>query len=445
MNNCDMDLSLNTKAILLLTAPLIAGGKRRETRPLTAGEYNKLAGRLHALGVQPADLLHGTVDSLLEECSAVADRARFTALLGRGFALSQAARRWQARAIWVVSRADDTYPRILKERLKRDAPALLYGCGNREIVSAGGALAIVGSRNVDASLLEYTRGVSALAAKAGRAVVSGAARGVDRAAMDGALQAGGKAVGVLAGGLEGMSTNRRHRNLLLEERLVLVSAYDPGAKFNVGHAMQRNKVIYASADAALVVNAVVNKGGTWAGAVEQLKKYSTPVHVRSIGDSLDALEALQRQGAKPWPNPVDVDGLKDVLEATTPVARPTQPKLSPVPAAMDPKISSGLAVTSGKVSLGSEKPAEDYAQELHQTIRSLIPRVVAIPKKAVEVSEELNVTKRQAEEWLKRLVTEGVIEKQTRPVRYVRSTDRLFQDKRSAETGADINPMAAGK
>lgn len=49
MNYCENDLSLNTKAILLLTAPLIAGGNRSKTRPLTAGEYNKLAGRLHAL------------------------------------------------------------------------------------------------------------------------------------------------------------------------------------------------------------------------------------------------------------------------------------------------------------------------------------------------------------------------------------------------------------
>jgi DNA processing protein len=58
----------------------------------------------------------------------------------------------------------------------------------------------------------------------------------------------------------------------MEGQLVLVSPYDPGAGFNVGNAMQRNKLIYALADAALVVNSDFEKGGTWTGAVEQLDK-----------------------------------------------------------------------------------------------------------------------------------------------------------------------------
>ena len=80
--------------------------------------------------------------------------------------------------------------------------------------------------------------------------------------MRGALKAGGKVAGVLADSLERMVMNREHRNLLLEEKLAFISPYDPNAGFNVGHAMQRNKLIYALADAALVVNAEENKGGT---------------------------------------------------------------------------------------------------------------------------------------------------------------------------------------
>lgn len=52
--------------------------------------------------------------------------------------------------------------------------------------------------------------------------------------------------------------NREHRNLLIGDQLVLISPYDPSAGFNVGHAMQRNKLIYALADASLVVNADLN-------------------------------------------------------------------------------------------------------------------------------------------------------------------------------------------
>ena len=84
--------------------------------------------------------------------------------------------------------------------------------------------------------------------------------------------------------------------------------------------MQRNKVIYALAQAGLVVNADFNRGGTWAGAVEQLRKYSVPLFVRSTGDPSAGLTALQQRGATPWPEPEDADGVEAVLDHGTPVA-----------------------------------------------------------------------------------------------------------------------------
>jgi predicted Rossmann fold nucleotide-binding protein DprA/Smf involved in DNA uptake len=90
----------------------------------------------------------------------------------------------------------------------------------------------------------------------------------------------------------------------MESKLVLVSPYDPMAGFNVGNAMQRNKLIYALADAALVISSDYQKGGTWAGATEQLTKLRlVPVFVRSRGDIGKGLWELQNMGALPWPNP----------------------------------------------------------------------------------------------------------------------------------------------
>jgi DNA processing protein len=202
---------------------------------------------------------------LLRACQQVIDESGLQRLLGRGFLLSQVIERWQARAIWVISRADTDYPRRLKARLREDAPAILYGCGDIRLLEAGG-LAIVGSRHVDAPLIDYSTAVGHLVARAGRTVVSGGAKGIDQAAMRGALEAGGKVSGVLADSLERATMNRDHRNLLLEGQLVLISPYDPSVGFNVGNAMQRNKLIYALADASLVVSSDLNKGGTWAGA-----------------------------------------------------------------------------------------------------------------------------------------------------------------------------------
>lgn len=306
-------LSPNTKAILLLTAPLIVGRGRRSADLLSPGEYKKLARRLRELDSQPADLLAPEDAPLRAECDRVIETARLERLLARGFLLSQALERWQARAIWVLSRADAAYPRRLKDRLKQDSPPLLYGCGSRELLESGG-LAVVGSRKVDDALLEYTLGIGQLAASAGRTLVSGGARGVDQAAMRGALEAGGRAAGVLADSLERAAMNRENREALIDGRLVLVSPYDPGAAFNVGHAMQRNKVIYALADAALIVNAEVGKGGTWAGATEQLAgRFPMPVYVRSTGEISEGLDTLREKGARPWPNPEDAAGVEAAL------------------------------------------------------------------------------------------------------------------------------------
>ena len=184
-------LSPNTQAILLLTAPLIAGRGAPSPDLLSPGEYKRLARHLREMQRQPADLLSPDAAELLRAASLSIDEGRLQRLLGRGFLLSQVIERWQARAIWVVSRADAEYPRRLKARLREDAPAVLYGCGDIGLLESGG-LAVVGSRHVDDALIDYAMAVGRLAARAGRTLVSGGAKGIDQAAMRGALEAGGK-------------------------------------------------------------------------------------------------------------------------------------------------------------------------------------------------------------------------------------------------------------
>jgi DNA processing protein len=308
-------LTTNTQAILLLTAPLLLGRAPVAADLLTPGEYKRLARWLHQSGHEPSDLLGPDASMLIGQLSEVASPERLNLLLARGLSLSQAIDRWHSRSIWVCSRADAHYPQALRHRLKEDRPAVIYGCGDPHLLDRGG-LAVVGSRNADESLLQFTQEVSNLAAASGISLISGGARGVDMVAMQTALQVGGSCMGVLADSLEKHSLQRDNRDALMEGRLVLVSSYDPLAGFNVGHAMQRNKIIYALADAGLVVNADLGKGGTWTGALEQLDKYKRiPLYVRSSGSSNPALTALIEKGAMAWPNPTDRDALRGALTA----------------------------------------------------------------------------------------------------------------------------------
>jgi predicted Rossmann fold nucleotide-binding protein DprA/Smf involved in DNA uptake len=130
------------------------------------------------------------------------------------------------------------------------------------------------------------------------------------------LVTGGTAVGVLADNLERAALNRENRNVLRDRRLVLLSPYDPQAGFNIGNAMQRNKLIYALADAALVVQADHEKGGTWAGAIEQLDKlHLVPVYTLPNAQQDIALESLRNKGALTWPNPTTAEKFRETITA----------------------------------------------------------------------------------------------------------------------------------
>lgn len=315
------ELSPDTQAALLLTAPLLLGSGVSSTETLTPGEYKRLYHRLYEMHYQLADLLGPDAPDIINNCEPVLDGSRLRRLLERGFLLSQAVEAWQTRALWVVSLSDDHYPGPIKTRLQDNAPAILYGCGDIPLLETSG-LAVVGSRHVDESLIEYTMDIGRLVAQAGCTIVSGGARGIDQAAMRGALEAGGRVAGVLADSLLKTAMNREHRDRILDGQLTLVSPYDPNAGFNVGNAMQRNKLIYALSSAALVVNTDMNKGGTWAGAVEQLDKLKmTPVYVRSTGAPSAGLDALRKRGALPWPNPNKTEDLVSVLHRDAPAVK----------------------------------------------------------------------------------------------------------------------------
>lgn len=440
-------LSPNTQAILLLTAPLIAGRSTPSPDLLSPGEYKRLARHLREIQQQPADLISPDAADLLHACHPVIDESRLQRLLGRGFLLSQVIEHWQARAIWVVSRADAEYPRRLKGHLREDTPAVLYGCGDMALLERA-SLAVVGSRHVDDALMDYTMSIGQLTARAGYALVSGGAKGIDQAAMRGALIADGKVCGVLADSLEKTTMNREHRNRLLDGQLVLISPYDPSAGFNVGNAMQRNKLIYALADASLVVSADLNKGGTWAGAVEQLDKFQfAPVYVRSTGETSPGLAALLNKGAHPWPNPQDIDAFDSVFKRAAP--SPTNLTLFADSASSDctpiksespdtvvmhaaPSEPALPMISAAKNSIrpapeATPMPAEHPADTLFAAVRKVIQQLLKTPMKIPELASILEVSQAQTKAWLQRLVDEGTLEKQKKPVAYIVKQSNLFE------------------
>lgn len=318
----------DTKAVLMLTAPLLARSRSagESVKPLTPKEYKKLAAWLRDEGAPPAELMKQRSDDLVDGFAAHGglgngkeNRQRLRRLLDRGFELGLALERWSQRAIWVLGRGDPEYPERWTQRLDEDSCPLLYGCGDPTLLGRGG-LAVVGSRRASEAALKCAADAGRLAAEADCTIVSGGARGSDQAAMRGALEEGGSAVGVLADGLERAVLHADHREALMAERLALVCPWDPGARFQVWRAMERNKLVYALADAALVAAYEPGKGGTWTGAIEELERpRPRPVYVRR-----DEPEELVRRGAEPWPELATPEDLRELLGSPRAPANPVE-------------------------------------------------------------------------------------------------------------------------
>lgn len=448
-------LSDNTQAVLLLTSPLLTSGSEGAgaAKVLSAREYGQLALRLLQSRHQPADLLNGSRDALLASAPAELDPARLNQLLSRGFQLGQAVEHWANRSITVISRADEAYPKRFKQRLKLQAPPLLYACGNLELLNRP-ALAVVGSRSTPEALLQQTSEIGKCAAQADVVITSGAAKGVDEAAMLGSLQAGGSAIGVVADSLEKLCAKPIWRQALIDGRLLLLSSEAPNARFQVWRAMARNKLIYALADAALVMSSAQGSGGTWEGAEEQLKKFrSCPVYVVEDPRGGEGLPALHTMGAHLWPYPSSPEGLKAIL-----AAEPEVTKLTPATSAQHPSFPQPEVVQESLLesSLVGLKPLQEQAkdqqgphltaapkdelvspvkekaaattaiehtspsEELRTLANQILLEALVEPKTEDELKAILEVTKPQIKQWCKGLISQGFIRKLNEPIRYVK-------------------------
>jgi predicted Rossmann fold nucleotide-binding protein DprA/Smf involved in DNA uptake len=408
-------LTPDTQAILLLCASF---GNSRDSypQPLSLGEYNSLTQWLIDRKLRPADILELNGQELLQTCELL-DTDRLKSLLARGMMLALAVEKWTSQGLWIVGRGDRHYPARLKQQLGSNAPAILYGVGDIKLLSQGG-LAVVGSRNVDDDGMEYTRRVADNCARQGIQIVSGGARGVDTAAMLAATDAEGRAVGVLADSLAKTAVSAKYRSAIQAQRLTLVSAVDPQAGFNVGNAMGRNKYIYALADRGLIVSSDYNKGGTWAGAVEALKlEKSTPVFVRSDGNISQGNRQLLKLGAIEFPLPPWHHNLEQRLqEITNNNVRSEVIQCSLSLDNIDPQITS---TEIESVTINNEVDEIQSPANIYEAVLPFILSYLQQPADAKSIAKKLEVNSSQLQDWLKKAIEDGQVEKINKPVRYV--------------------------
>lgn len=138
-------------------------------------------------------------------------------------------------------------------------PARLWLRGRDEILERPRRVAIVGSRAPTPYGAAQARHFGRRLARRGIVIVSGLARGVDAAAHEGALDAGGDTVAVLGCGVDRPWPSGPLATRIAREGLML-SEYAPGVAPRRHHFPMRNRIIAALADAVLVVEAAHASG-----------------------------------------------------------------------------------------------------------------------------------------------------------------------------------------
>lgn len=171
------------------------------------------------------------------------------------------------------------YSKTLKENLKvAHAPALLYVKGNKQIMQEK-SIAIVGSRNATDKSLEFTDNIAKLASKEYKVVVSGFAKGVDKQALDSAINYKGQSIIVLPQGIMTFGSGfKNYYKQIVDGDVLVLSTFFPKAPWKAELAMARNPIIYGLADEIYVAESS-DKGGTWSGVVDGLRK-NRKIYVR---------------------------------------------------------------------------------------------------------------------------------------------------------------------
>lgn len=298
-----------TEQAILLMCMVLKGDKDSEYKPLSTSEWSKVAERLQLLQLTPEFFLKATPDDLrlFTENNQI-EMNRYIYLLRRGSSLSYELKTINELGIGALTRASIDYPKILKEKLLRNSPPILFYAGDLQILHHIG-YAIIGSREINDNDNLVATKLSEKLARAGHAVISGGAKGVDTSAEIAALEAGGYVLSVISDSLVARIKNKVTREFISAGKLLLISPYGFDSHFTVGNAMGRNKFIYAFSKASFVIKSSFRTGGTWAGVEEAVKKNLSSIYVLEQEGSESGNSDLAQEHGLP------VIRKRDVLDA----------------------------------------------------------------------------------------------------------------------------------
>lgn len=380
-------------------------------KPYTALQWSELGNKIINSKIgEPAKLLNMDKESIINSIKIREEEAdRIVNLLSRGANIAFLLEDLSRKGISIVTRSDIEYPKKLKSTLKKYSPPILFYCGDLSLANKIG-IGIVGSRNIDDEGIKFTQLLAKKAVEEKLVVFSGGAKGVDEISETTALNNQGYVVSILADSLSKKIMSKAIRDNILSGKQLLLTANNPDAPFSVANAMNRNKYIYALSNGTFVVASDYNKGGTWAGAVENIKNGWVNTFVWNNNKYIGNTELIKKGG-------VGVEDLNNIS---------IKELISNKVKRMDQLNIFDFDKTDKRVPFEREniigENEDEYSSsdyDVYNKAINLMLNLLKEPKSIEEVTASLNITKSQAIAWINRALNEGKIIKTNRPVRYV--------------------------
>lgn len=394
----------NEMATILFCSYL--GIEKDDAKPFSTKEWNELQERIVAAGFHGPEIFLERPMADIEQVLQLAgnERERIERLLSRGAIVGLLLEKFSKRGIHVVTRADKRFPKLLRNRLKLKTPPLLFYCGELDLANKMG-IAIVGSRNIEEQGLQFVQELVGKAVREKLAIFSGGAKGVDSVAQQAAIANGGIAVSYIADAMTKKIQNRDTLKAIESKQLLLLSDTNPDVGFTVAKAMNRNKYIYASSCGAVAVAADLKKGGTWTGAIENINHKWVSLGVWNT-NLYTGNEELIVRGGLPI-NKIEDFSFQTLVDNTfKPVEQETVYQLELF----------ASKVGEEKVEYNTQR--QEKQKSSYDIMIPYILQSLENEKNLEDLCKEFDTIKTQMQQWLNRAVSEGTVEKLSRPVRY---------------------------
>ena len=261
-------MNQDSKAIMILCSHLCVG---ENMRPYEPAEWAKLAERLLNAKITPSEFLSLNDDNLKSKLEfGQGEIERMNRLVERSGSIYFEIERYAGMGINIMTRADSCYPKALKQKLGKSCPPIFYYAGNPLLIEEK-CVGFVGSRSISEDDEQFTIKTVTKCNNRGLVVVSGGAKGTDSVARDASIENGSSCMEFIVNSLVKRIKDKAAINAVLNNQLIMLSVAKPDAGFSTGMAMMRNKFIYSQSNGTVVVKSDYNTGGTWSGAVENLR------------------------------------------------------------------------------------------------------------------------------------------------------------------------------